>query len=425
MTLKNQHIALSKTIAKLPPSATLAINELSQQLINRGRTIYRLGFGQSPFLVPDSVVAALKEHAHQKDYLPVKGLYALREAVAGFNFRTLGLNYTAADIIIGPGSKELIFAAQMAFDGLVLLPSPSWVSYAPQAIIARRKSVWINTTANNKWNITPSSLAAICKKHINSPKLLILNYPNNPTGGSYTSKELAALAKVARRYNLLIISDEIYAETHHQNKHYSIANFYPEGTIVSSGLSKWCGAGGWRLGTFSFPENYHWLLDAMAVIASETFTSVSAPIQYAAITAFKGSTAIDNYTKKTRIILEHIAQYIYTELQKLHIEVIAPVGGFYLFPNFIYYQTKLTQKGITTSTALCQILLEETGIALLPGTAFGRPPTELSARLSYVDFDGKVCLDIPMNKIKSRLNQSYYPKIVQAMQQLKQWLSQL
>ena len=119
------------------------------------------------------------------------------------------------------------------------------------------------------------------------PGFLILNYPNNPTGVTYTRDELSDLAAVARERNLLVISDEIYAMTHFSGDHVSIATYYPEGTIISTGLSKWCGAGGWRLGIAAFPLDCAELLRFVAILASETFTSVSAPIQFAAIRAYE------------------------------------------------------------------------------------------------------------------------------------------
>ena len=117
-----------------------------------------------------------------------------------------------------------------------------------------------------------------------SQKLLILNYPNNPTGLTYGATALAALATVCRAHNIVVISDEIYGRVNHSDTHHSIAQYYPEGTIVCSGLSKWAGAGGWRLGYAVFPPDLRPLLNATKSVASETFTSVSAPIQYAAIT---------------------------------------------------------------------------------------------------------------------------------------------
>ncbi len=146
-------IPIRPSVQNLKPSATLLINERSKALAKEGHKIYRLGFGQSPFPVPQEVVAELRKHAHEKDYLPVKGLMALREAVAQFNQRTLGINCTAENIMIGPGSKELLLGLQMACDADLILPSPSWVSYEPQAHIVEKKVILVETVEKKKCHV--------------------------------------------------------------------------------------------------------------------------------------------------------------------------------------------------------------------------------------------------------------------------------
>ncbi|MDO9190944.1 MAG: aminotransferase class I/II-fold pyridoxal phosphate-dependent enzyme, partial [Sulfurimicrobium sp.] len=257
-------VHLNLNVRGLKQSATLAINERSGQLLQEGRQVFRLGLGQSRFPVPQPVVDELKANAHQKDYQPVRGLYALREAVAGYHRRMHGIDRTAADVLIGPGSKELMFILQLVYYGDLVIPTPSWVSYAPQAQIVGRQIRWVPTRLENDWRLMPEELDRLCKEDPGRPRIVILNYPSNPTGDSYTLDELKALAKVARKYKVILLSDEIYGELHHRGQHVSIARFYPEGTIISGGLSKWCGAGGWRLGTFVFPHSLRWLLDAMA-----------------------------------------------------------------------------------------------------------------------------------------------------------------
>jgi aspartate aminotransferase len=215
-----------------------------------------------------------------------------------------------------------------------------------------------------------------------------LNYPSNPTGDTYRNEELKALARVARRHRMVLLSDEIYGELHHRGRHVSIARHYPEGTIISSGLSKWCGAGGWRLGTFTFPPDLRWLQDAMAHVASETYTSTSAPIQYAAVRAFEGGLEIERYLHHSRRILRALGTHLARRLREAGCEVHDPRGGFYLFPDFGPRREELARRGVATSGQLCERLLEGTGVALLPGCDFGRPDAELTARLAYVDFDG-------------------------------------
>ncbi len=168
----------------------------------------------------------------------------------------------------------------------------------------------------------------------------------------------------------------------------SIAKYYPEGTIISGGLSKWCGAGGWRLGTFTFPPSLRWLLDEMAAVASETFKATSAPIQYAAVRAFQGGLKIENYLWNSRWILEKLSNKIISKLRDAGLIIAQPDGAFYLFPDFSHFKEVLESEGVKTSKALCEKILKDTGVAMLPGSAFGRPPEELTARLAYVDFDG-------------------------------------
>lgn len=429
---KKQALAvnLNLNVRGLSPSSTLAINERSNQLIKQGRNIYKLGLGQSPFPVPERVVESLRQHAHEKDYLPVRGLPALREAIAGFLHRTQGIERTADDVIIGPGSKELIFILQLVYYGDLIIPTPSWVSYSPQARIIGRHVHWVPTTSENNWRLSPEKLDMICRTDPDRPRVVIINYPSNPVGSSYPIERLKLLAQVARKYHVILISDEIYGMIHHHGQHVSIARYYPEGTIVSTGLSKWCGAGGWRLGTFVFPPNLRWLQDAMAIVASETYTATSAPIQHAAVTAFNGGADIDEYLHQSRRVLRAIARLLVQKLHDAHVSVPMPDGAFYLFADFGYYREKFEKRGILTSVELCEALLEETGVAMLPGADFGRQPEELTARIAYVDFDGKASLEAASKIENGKLLNGQFvnevsPKLVEAFDKMCHWLSGL
>jgi aspartate aminotransferase len=217
---------------------------------------------------------------------------------------------------------------------------------------------------------------------------------------------------------------------HHQGQHVSIARFYPEGTIISNGLSKWCGAGGWRLGTFSFPKELAWLQNAMSVVASETYTSTSAPIQHAAITGFSDHPDIELYLKKNRWILKQIGRELTHQLHKMGLDTPLPHGGFYLFPNFEPFREKLKKHGIHTSAQFCDRLLEDTGVAMLPGADFGRSETEYTVRIAYVDFDGARALEaVPDLKCNNHLDDAwvreYAPKMTAAFDRLGNWLAAL
>jgi aspartate aminotransferase len=273
-------------------------------------------------------------------------------------------------------------------------------------------------------------LDELCKSDPSRPRIVVLNYPSNPTGATYSLEELQAIAEVANKYRVILLSDEIYGKLHHKGDHHSIVPLYPEGTIFSGGLSKWCGAGGWRLGLFVFPKCLRWLQDAMAVVASETYTSTSAPIQYAAVKAFQESEEIDQYLYQVRRILRSIGRKLVSLLKDSEVDVLSPQGGFYLFPDFKGYVEKLKSRGITASHEFCEHLLEETGIAILPGRDFGRVAEELTARLAYVNFEGKKAL-VAANKIPPALPlndnflYSYCAEPIVATERLCNWLTSL
>ena len=429
--VNNKRVSLNLNIRGLTKSPTLAINELSKQLEKEGKTIYRMGLGQSPFPVPVPVVDTLKLHAAEKDYLNVNGLEALRDAVSHFHLQKDNVDIRPENVLIGPGSKELMFLLQLVYYGDILLPTPCWVSYSPQAKIIGRNIKFIDGNFEGGWNISPKQLEKFLKHEQDKyrPRLLVLNYPSNPCGGTYNAEDLEAIAKIAKKHEMIILSDEIYGQLHFEGKHVSIARFYPEGTIISSGLSKWCGAGGWRLGTFAFPSKLHWLLDPMAAVASETYTSVSAPIQYAAVTAFRGSIIIERYLFHVRRILSYLGKNISDTLINAGFRVHPPSGAFYLFLDFSPFAEKLKKKGVNNNLALCEKLLSKTGVALLPGVAFHRPHEELTARLAYVNFDGAKALalseTIPLNvELPEDLLALVCEPVFNAVEKIVDWVKQ-
>lgn len=424
---RNLDVHLNLNVRGRLPSATVAINERSEALRRQGREVFKLGLGQSPFPVPECVVEELRKHAHEKDYLPVKGLAPLRQAIADHHRRVDGIHAAAEDVLVGPGSKELMFLLQLVYYGDLVIPTPTWVSYAPQAGIIGRQVHWLQTHSKDRWQLMPDTFAELCARDPGRPRIVILNYPNNPTGGTYKLDELKSLARVARENRVVLLSDEIYSGLHYKGQHVSIARFYPEGTIISSGLSKWCGAGGWRIGHFVFPPGLRWLLEAMAAVASETYTATSAPIQYAAIRAFEGGDEIERYLRNSRRVLAAIGRWSVKRLQHAGIAVEPPRGAFYLFLDFEKSREMLAGRGITTGAALCEQLLEDTGVAILPGSAFGRPEGELTARLAFVDFDGPRALreleNVPRDaKLNGAFVQSMCASVCKAIDRICAWI---
>ncbi len=399
-------------IKNLKPSSTLLINEKSNKLEREGKKIFKFGFGQSPFKVPQDIVNELKGNAHQNKYLPMQGLEDLRVSIASYISKKKDYKYTNSNIIIGPGSKELMFLLQILFDGEIILPAPSWVSYAPQAIIGRNKIKWIQTKSENNWFPTANEIEDVIKKDKQKKYLIFLNSPNNPSGQVCTN--LSEISQLTKKYNLYFLSDEIYSELTFEDNYQSISNFSPENTIISTGLSKWCGAGGWRLGYFILPENLSEITNQLKVLASETFSSVSSPIQYAAIVAHKNDHT--NYINHSKNILKSVGNYVYENLKSNNVLINKPQGGFYLLPEFI-------NKKFSTSTELCDNILKETGVALLPGSDFGFSEKKMLARLSYTDFDGENFMNntVHNEEINYEKIKKHAPKIIEGINRLKDW----
>ncbi len=403
---------LKDFVKNLKPSSTLLINETSRKLEEQGKKIFKFGFGQSPFKVPKDIVDELKKNAHQNRYLPMQGLLELREVVAKYTSTKKNYNYRPENVIIGPGSKELMFLLHVIFDGEIILPAPSWVSYAPQAILGRNKTQILQTKRDNNWFPTATEIEKIILKDKSKNYLLFLNSPNNPSG--QICENLEEIAVITKKYNLIILSDEIYSELSFKENYQSISSFCPDKTIISTGLSKWCGAGGWRLGYFLVPDSLIEIKNMINVLASETFSAVSAPIQYAAIKAYENDNS--KFINKSRNILRAVGNYVYENLKSNKILINKPQGGFYLMPEFL-------NKKFNSSSEMCDCILNDTGVALLPGTDFGFNPSQMLARLSFTDFDGQEFMSkIEDNqKIDNHHIANFAPKIIEGVDKLKKW----
>ena len=403
-------------IKSLKPAATLAINEKCKKLREEGKKVFNFGFGGSPFSIPEKIVSALKNNAHKKEYLPSIGLKDLREAIAGYINAKTNNSFERDDIIIGPGTKQLMFLLQLGFDGEFIFPTGSWVSYEPQALIAKNKVHWIKTFRENNWFPKPEEIEKKIKSIKNKNIILFLNSPNNPSGA--VCKNLREIAEVAKKYKIMVLSDEIYAQLQFDGKYNSISEYYSEGTIISSGLSKWLGAGGWRLGFFAVPKKLRNILEMIKILSSESLSAVSAPIQYAAVEAFSNDHS--RYIDETRNILSCVGNYVYNNLKSNKVLINPPQGGFYVMPEFLNSKFK-------TSAAMCDDILKKTGVALLPGSDFGFKPNKMLVRLSYTDFDGETFLKNVTGgkKLDDDVVKMYAPNVVEGTQRLSQWSKSL
>ena len=383
---------LSPIFAQLKPSSTLYINETVNRLWKEGKQVFHMGFGESRFDVHPKLQQALADNAHKKSYLAARGLPELCDAVASYYSDKLNLDVNSSQVIIGPGSKALIYGIQMAMDADIFLPTPSWVSYGPQAELLNRNFSYIPANAEDGYQFDISAFDKLVKESKNPNKLLVINSPNNPTGKMFSADFLKELADYCRENNILVLSDEIYFMVSHGDvEHTSIAKYYPEGTFILGGLSKHLSIGGWRMGIGILPDNEmgQQIMKALVVIASEIWSSVAAPIQYAALTAYSGDADIEKYVDNCTQIHGIRTRFIYRKLTELGILCTQPKGAFYVTANFDKWSTQLSEKGINTSDDLARYLLDNHSIATLSADSFGVPEKNLSLRLasSYLDFE--------------------------------------
>ena len=303
----------------------------------------------------------------------------------------------------------------VAFNGEIILSAPSWVSYEPQAIIGRNKVHWIETSRENNWFPTANQLEDKIKSIKNKNLIFILNSPNNPSGT--VCKNFKQLAEVAKKYDLIILSDEIYTDLTFCGKYESISQYYPEKTFISGGLSKWCGAGGWRVGFFAVPNKLSQLLENIKTLASESYSTVNSPAQFAAVEAYDGD--FKEYKKRTINILNSVGTYVFNNLKSNKVLLNPPQGAFYLMPEF-------PNRKFKNSTELCETILDETGVAMLPASDFGFNPKRMLTRLCYIDFDGTKFLNaVNSMEIDDLTIEKYAPNVVEGIKKLSIWAKNL
>jgi len=368
------------------------MNESVIRLWERGERVLHMGFGESRFAVHPKLRAALNDGAAWKSYLPARGLPNLREAVAEYYTDKLALKISPQQVIIGPGSKSLIYALQLALDTDLYLPTPSWVSYASQAQLLGRSVFYIPSNVADGHRLDLEELDKLIGAAGNTQKLLIINSPNNPTGQMLDEQFLKELAEFCRKENVLVLSDEIYFLVRHGGvEHCSIAKFYPEGTFIVGGLSKHLSIGGWRLGVAIVPDTRYGeqIMTALDVIASETWSSTASPVQVAALTAYSGDPEIEAYIERCSDIHGIRTGFIRERLSALGIHCTDPQGAFYVTANFDHISAELELSDIRNSSELAKHLLERQSIATLSADSFGIPEKTLSLRLatSYLDME--------------------------------------
>ncbi len=426
---------ISAKFSTLEASATLKTNEHVDRLMASGQEVFHLAFGESRFPVHPKLLEALKDNAHQTHYLPSQGLPALRKAIARFYSNDLDLNISDSQVIVGPGSKSLIFALQMALDGELLLPTPSWVSYSPQAHMLAKPVRYVPSSLNDGYKLDIERLEKTIGESQYTTKILLINSPNNPSGCMYESSFFEQLAEVCRKHKIIVISDEIYGlVAHGEHKHISIANYYPEASIILGGISKHLSLGGWRLGCAVVPNTAlgEQLMDALTTIASEIWSSPSAPIQFAACTAYDESPEILSYIEECTILHTIRTQHLYRSLSALGIRCTHPNGGFYFVASFDRWRQQLASNGVCNSDDLADHLLENYALATLSGAVFGIPGDDLSLRLasSKLDLETDAQAAALLIAYRSGMNPSalverYHPRMDEAISRFSRFVQDM
>jgi len=384
---------LRKDLQNYTGASNLAFNEKIKNLKGAGADIVHFGFGQSPFPIPQVMVDRLKDFAHINDYLSVAGIEELRVEICRMHKDWDNLSLDPDRLIVAPGSKSLLHLVMAVYGGSVWLAAPAWTTYFPQSVLAHHSPRVIEQRQENGWKLTAEDLDKGLEGE-EGPHMLVFTNPGNPSGCVYSREELELLVEVCRKHDVIILSDEIYARlAFGQTPFVSIAELYPERTILTSGFSKWVGAGGWRLGYAHFPPALHQLQEAVLSGASHTHSCAFAPAQYAVAAALKQDRdQLQQYAMKARKILSYVGNYCASELAACGITSQAGEAGYYFMPDFSSLRSELAVKGILTGQQMCDYFLQECQVALMPSSSFLLGHEELTVRFCFVEFDGGKCM---------------------------------
>lgn len=368
-------------------SATLAINEAVAARRARGERVVHLGFGEAGLPALPEAVEALRAGAAENSYGPVGGSAAVRAAGAGY-FTRRGLSTTPEQVLVAPGSKALLYGALAALPGDLILPQPSWVTYAAQAALTGKRAIAVPIPAEAGGIPDPERLEeAIVRARGEGadPRILIATLPDNPTGTAASADLVKQVCEVAARHALTVISDEIYRDLEHDpDAHTSPAGLLPEQTIVTTGLSKSMALGGWRIGVCRLPDGPlgATVREHLIGVASEVWSSLAAPMQAAAAYILDEPPEIEAHVTASRRLHSTVAQAVYGELVAAGAICRPPAAAFYLYPDLEPLRPSLDARGIHTGQELADHLLDRYGVGVLAGAHFGDDPAAFRFRVA-------------------------------------------
>ena len=373
---------LATRINQVQPSPTLSLDSKAKALKASGVDLVSFGAGEPDFPTPAHIkeagIRAIQENFTR--YTPAGGIPELKNAVVEKFARDNGLEYKPEQIVINCGGKHTLYnLAQVLFQAgdEVVIPSPYWVSYPPIVVLAGAQPVIVKTTEAGEFKMTPEDLSAAITPRT---RAIILNSPSNPTGSVYSREELEKLGEVVLKHDLTVITDDIYEKIIYDGRVFcNMANLGPElkeRTIIAHGLAKTYSMTGWRIGITVAPAN---VASAVTKLQSQSTSNPCSIAQKAALAALEGPD--DSITEMVAAFLER-RDYLVNALNAIDgVTCFNPGGSFYVFPNVsAYFGKRWQDREIRGSSALADYLLEECGVALVPGDGFGE---DACVRLSY------------------------------------------
>jgi aspartate aminotransferase len=374
---------ISKRGLSIKPSPTLVIDAKAKALKQQGVDVINFGVGEPDFDTPKNIkeAAITAINAGFTKYCPVAGTPELKDAIINKLKRDNGLTYAPEEIIVSSGAKHSLynlFQSTINDGDEVIILAPYWVSYTDMIILAGGKPVIIHTSDKSNFKVIPENIE---KALTSKTKAIIINSPSNPTGVTYTAKELKTIAQVCVKNKIIIISDDIYEKLVYDDfKFTSIAEVSPEAkefSVIVNGVSKAYSMTGWRIGYAAGPKN---IISAMTKIQSQSTSNASSISIKAAVEALNGT---QKYVESMKKEFEKRRNYIVEKLNTIKdIVCRKPEGAFYVFPNIKPFLGKtFNGKVINTDIELANYLLDWAKIAVVPGSAFG---AEEYIRLSYV-----------------------------------------
>ncbi len=364
--------SLSTAALAIKPSATLAINALSQELKAQGVDVVSFGAGETDFFTPDPIKAAgiAAIEGNKSYYTASSGIAPLKSAICGYLDRTFGLKYENKNICVTSGAKHVLYVAMRVMldpGDEVILPAPYWVTYEEAIRMCGAKPVILKTDESTRFKVSAQQLAAAVTE---KTKAVILTNPSNPTGMLYSEEELRALGRVIVDNDLYLIDDEIYATLVYNGKFVSAAAVDPElaqRTVIVNGVSKTYAMTGWRIGFAAGPQPIIKLMDTYLSHSTGNACNIA---QYAAIEAYSGD---QTCVEEMRLEFEKRRRYFVDRVNAMDkVSCLEPDGAFYIFMNVSKtFGTTLCGETINDSSDFAQALLKHGLVATVPGVAFG------------------------------------------------------